>query len=174
LVEPPEGLPPVDHEYYVMQGDFYTQGATGDRGLQPFDMQKAIDERPTYVLFNGAEGSLTAGNALHARAGETVRLFVGNGGPNLTSSFHVIGEVFDRAWLGGNTTAVESNLQTATVAPGGSVIVEFKVNVPGTFVMVDHALARAFNRGALAQLKVSGEEDKAIYSGKIRDEVYLP
>jgi nitrite reductase (NO-forming) len=174
LVEPKAGFPKVDHEYYVMQGEFYTKGKNGDVGEQAFSMEKAIDEKPEYIVFNGSVGSMLGNTALEAKAGETVRLFVGNGGPNLTSSFHVIGEVFDRAWLGGNTTAIESNLQTATVAPGGSVIVEFKVNVPGTFVMVDHALARAFNRGALAQLKVSGEEDKSIYSGKIRDEVYLP
>jgi nitrite reductase (NO-forming) len=86
----------------------------------------------------------------------------------------VIGEIFDRAWVGGNTSVIETNLQTTTVAPGGSAIVDLTVNVPGTFVLVDHALSRAFNRGALAQLKVSGDEDKTIYSGKIRDEVYLP
>src|SRR6185437_4880018 len=96
LVEPPEGLPKVDHEYYVMQGDFYTLGKYREKGHQGFDMDRAIDERPTYVLFNGREGSLTGDNALKAKVGESVRLFVGNGGPNLISSFHVIGEIFDR------------------------------------------------------------------------------
>ena len=174
LVEPKEGFPKVDHEYYVMQGEFYTKGKYGEVGEQPFSMEKAIDERPEYIVFNGAVGSTLADKALEAKVGETVRLFVGNGGPNLTSSFHVIGEVFDRAWVGGNTSVVETNLQTATVAPGGSAIVDFTVKVPGTFVLVDHALSRAFNRGALAQLKVTGDEDKSVYSGKIRDEVYLP
>jgi nitrite reductase (NO-forming) len=174
LVEPKGGFPKVDHEYYVMQGEFYTKGKNGEVGEQPFSMEKAIDERPEYIVFNGSVGSTLGNTALEAKVGETVRLFVGNGGPNLTSSFHVIGEVFDRAWVGGNTSVIETNLQTATVAPGGSAIVDLTVNVPGTFVLVDHALSRAFNRGALAQLKVSGEEDKSIYSGKIRDEVYLP
>jgi|SRR5579872_465837 len=174
LVEPKAGFPKVDHEYYVMQGEFYTKGKNGEVGEQPFSMEKAIDEKPEYIVFNGSVGSTLGNTALQAKVGETVRLFVGNGGPNLTSSFHVIGEVFDRAWVGGSTSVIETNLQTATVAPGGSAIVDLTVNVPGTFVLVDHALSRAFNRGALAQLKVSGEEDKSVYSGKIRDEVYLP
>ena len=103
LVEPPEGLPPVDREYYVMQGDWYTTGKYREKGHQPFDMEKAIDENPTYVLFNGAEGALTGDKALKANTGETVRLFVGNGGPNLVSSFHVIGEIFDKVWFEGGT-----------------------------------------------------------------------
>lgn len=173
-VEPKEGLPRVDHEYYVMQGEFYTKGKNGQAGLQPFSMAKAIDEKPEYVVFNGAVGSLVGDTALTAKAGETVRLFVGNGGPDLTSSFHVIGEIFDRVWLWGNLTDPLSHVQTVSIPPGDAAIVDFKVNVPGTFILVDHALTRAFNRGALAQLKVDGEEDKTIYSGKIRDEVYLP
>ena len=96
LVEPKDGLPKVDREYYVMQGDFYTKGANGQAGLQPFSMVKAIDERPDYVVFNGAVGALAGDKALPAKVGETVRLYFGVGGPNLTSSFHVIGEIFDR------------------------------------------------------------------------------
>jgi nitrite reductase (NO-forming) len=94
LVEPPEGMPKVDREYYVVQGDFYTAGKYREKGHQAFDMQKGIDENPTYVLFNGAEGSMTGDKALQAKVGETVRLYVGNGGPNLVSSFHVIGDIF--------------------------------------------------------------------------------
>jgi nitrite reductase (NO-forming) len=103
LVEPPEGLPKVDREYYVMQGDFYTTGKYREKGLQPFDMEKAIDEKPTYVLFNGAEGALTGEKALAAKTGEKIRLFVGNGGPNLVSSFHVIGAIFDKVRFEGGT-----------------------------------------------------------------------
>lgn len=164
LVEPPGGLPQVDREYYVMQGDFYTVGAHGDRGLQSFDEEKAVSEKPTYVVFNGAEGSLMDERALTARVGETVRLFVGNGGPNLTSSFHVIGEIFDRVYSEGGTS-VRENVQTTSIPPGGAAIVEFKVEVPGTYALVDHALFRAFNKGALGQLEVLGPEAPAIYSG---------
>ena len=172
LVEPPEGLSPVDHEYYVMQGDFYTTGKYRQKGLQPFDMEKAIDENPTYVLFNGKEGALTGDNALAAKTNEKVRLFVGNGGPNLVSSFHVIGEIFDKVQPEGGTVA-QHNVQTTLIPSGGAATVEFHTDVPGSYVLVDHSIFRAFNKGALGILKVDGPEDKSIYSGKEVDSVYL-
>ncbi|WP_074409476.1 MULTISPECIES: copper-containing nitrite reductase [Aquimarina] len=173
LVEPEEGLPPVDKEYYVMQGDFYTKGENGDRGLQPFDMKKAVDEDADYVVFNGKVGSLTGDNAITANVGETVRLYVGNGGPNLVSSFHVIGEIFDVVRVEGGDL-INTNVQTTLVPAGGAAIVEFKVDVPGTFILVDHSIFRAFNKGALGMLKVQGEENKKIYSGKEEEGVYQP
>jgi nitrite reductase (NO-forming) len=165
-------LAPVDHEYYVMQGDFYTVGKYREKGLQPFDMQKAIDEKPTYVVFNGSENSLVGDRALTAKVGERVRLFIGNGGPNLVSSFHVIGEIFDRVWYEGGTHYQE-NVQTTIIPSGGAAIAEFHTIVPGSFVMVDHSIFRAFNKGALAILKVDGPDNKAVYSGKEIDSVYL-
>jgi nitrite reductase (NO-forming) len=173
LVEPKEGLPPVDHEYYIMQGEFYTTGAYGEEGLQGFDMNKATDERPPYVVFNGAVGSLVGDKALTAKAGEKIRLYVGNGGPNLTSSFHVIGEIFDTVYQEGGTVPTQHNVQTTVIPAGGAAIVEFSVEVPGTYVLVDHALFRAFNKGALAMLKVEGQPNTALYSGKEVDAVYL-
>src|SRR5690348_8435475 len=172
LVEPPEGLAPVDHEYYVMQGDFYTVGKYREKGVQPFDMQKAIDEKPTYVVFNGSEGALVGDRALTAKVGERVRLFIGNGGPNLVSSFHVIGEIFDRVWYEGGVH-YQQNVQTTLIPAGGAAIAEFHTIVPGSFVMVDHSIFRAFNKGALAILKVNGPENKLVYSGKEVDSVYL-
>ena len=172
LVEPPQGLPPVDHEYYVMQGDFYTTGKYREKGHQPFDMEKAIDERPTYVLFNGQEGSLTGDKALTAKVGDKVRLFVGNGGPNLVSSFHVIGEIFDKVWYEGGTHFQE-NVQTTLIPSGGAAIMEFHLEVPGSYVLVDHSIFRAFNKGALAILKAEGAENKALYSGKEVDAMYI-
>ena len=172
LIEPPGGLPKVDKEYYVMQGDFYTTGKYREKGLQPFDMQKAIDENATYVLFNGSEGAMTGDKAIKAKVGETVRLYVGNGGPNLVSSFHVIGEIFDKVWFEGGTRFQE-NVQTTLIPAGGAAMMEFSLEVPGSYVIVDHSIFRAFNKGALAILKVEGAENKAIYSGKEVDEVYL-
>jgi nitrite reductase (NO-forming) len=162
----------VDREYYVMQGDFYTTGKYREKGHQPFDMEKAIEEHPTYVLFNGMEGALTGDKALKANTGETVRLFVGNGGPNLVSSFHVIGEIFDKVWFEGGTRFQE-NVQTTLIPSGGAAIMDFHVEVPGSYVLVDHSIFRAFNKGALAILKADGEERKDIYSGKEVDAVYL-
>ncbi len=173
LVEPKEGLPKVDREYYVMQGDFYTKGGYGEKGLQPFDMDKAVAENPDYVVFNGSVGALTGENALKAKVGETVRLFVGNGGPNLISSFHVIGEIFDKVNVEGGT-AENHNVQTTLIPSGGAAITEFKTDVPGEYVLVDHSIFRAFNKGALGILQVDGKEDKRIYSGKTRESVYLP
>lgn len=173
LVEPAEGLPKVDHEYYVMQGDFYTRGGYGEEGLQPFSMQKALREEADYVLFNGRVGSLVGDNAITAKVGETVRLFIGNGGPNLVSSFHVIGEIFDLAYTEAGKTP-NRNVQTTLVPAGGAAMVQFKCQVPGTYILVDHSIFRAFNKGALGMLKVSGKKDKEIYSGRQDDRVYLP
>lgn len=173
LVEPEEGLPPVDKEYYIMQGDFYTKGKTGDRGLQPFDMEKAMREEADYVVFNGNTNSMVGKNAITAKAGETIRLFVGNGGPNLVSSFHVIGEIFDKVHVEGGDL-INKNVQTTLIPAGGAAIVEFKVNVPGNYVLLDHSVFRAFNKGALAQLQVSGEENLKVFSGELREGVYQP
>ncbi len=173
LVEPEGGLPKVDKEYYVMQGDFYTKGKNGAPGLQPFDMQKAIDENPDYVVFNGSSGALTGDNALTANVGETVRLFVGNGGPNLVSSFHVIGEIFDHVHIEGGDL-INKNVQTTLIPAGGAAIVDFKVEVPGTLIIVDHSIFRTFNKGALGMLIVSGDENKQIYSGKQQEGIYHP
>lgn len=173
LVEPKEGLPKVDKEFYVMQGDFYTEGNYGESGLQAFDMNKAIKEQPDYVVFNGRVGSLTGENTLKATAGETVRLFVGNGGPNLVSSFHVIGEVFDNVYMEGGSLK-NHDIQTTLVPAGGSAITEFKVEVPGDFILVDHSIFRAFNKGALGILAVDGKENELIYSGKTEPGIYQP
>lgn len=173
LVEPKEGLPRVDREYYVMQGEFYTTGQYGEEGLQQFDMAKAVDERPSYVVFNGAVGSLAGDKAITAKVGEKIRFFIGNGGPNLVSSFHVIGEIFDAVYQEGGTTPTQRNVQTTLIPAGGSAIVEFHVDVPGTYILVDHSIFRAFNKGALGMLKVDGPQNMLVYSGKEVDATYL-
>ena len=117
-------------------------------------------------------GALIGDKALKAKVGQNVRLFVGNGGPNLVSSFHVIGEIFDKVWFEGGSKSQE-NVQTTLVPAGGAVIAEFHTEVPGTYVIVDHSLFRAFNKGALGMLKIEGPENKAIYSGKEVDSTYL-
>jgi len=165
LIEPEGGLPPVDKEFYIMQGDFYTKGKFGEKGFQEFDMEKAIAEHPDYVVFNGNTGALVGDNELNVNVGETVRLFVGNGGPNLSSSFHVIGEIFDKVYVEGGSV-INENVQTTMIPAGGAVIVEFKANVPGDLVIVDHAIFRAFNKGALGKIKVSGKDNPTVYSVK--------
>jgi nitrite reductase (NO-forming) len=165
LVEPEKGLPRVDREYYVMQGEFYTKGKTRAPGLQVIDPAKLSAERPEYVVFNGRMGALLGDAAVKANVGETVRLFVGNGGPNLISSFHVIGEIFDTVYtegaLGGGTPA--RNVQTTLVPAGGAAIVEMTVQVPGRFLLVDHSIVRAMEKGALGMLEVKGAEQPGIF-----------
>ncbi|AHW76392.1 nitrite reductase [Neisseria meningitidis] len=171
LVEPKEGLPKVDKEFYIVQGDFYTKGKKGAQGLQPFDMDKAVAEQPEYVVFNGHVGAIAGDNALKAKAGETVRMYVGNGGPNLVSSFHVIGEIFDKVYVEGGKL-INENVQNTIVPAGGSAIVEFKVDIPGSYTLVDHSIFRAFNKGALGQLKVEGAENPEIMTQKLSDTAY--
>jgi nitrite reductase (NO-forming) len=171
-VEPESGWPATDREYYVMQGEVYTHGAFHEPGLQPFDMDRAIREDAPYVVFNGRDGALVGDRALTASVGERVRLFVGNAGPNLTSSFHVIGEIFDTVYPESAREPLH-DVQTTLIPAGGSAMTEFRVEVPGTFVLVDHSIFRAFNKGTLAMLKVSGAENARIYSGQEIDEVYL-
>ena len=172
LVEPAGGLAPARREYYLMLGEFYTDGAFGEPGTRAFSWEKALAETPDYVVFNGAVGSLTGERALVASVGETVRLYVGNGGPNLTASFHISGETFDRVYLGGSSQPL-TNVETVPLPPGSAAIVEFTVDVPGTYPIADHALFRAFNKGALGTLRVDGPPAPALYAGRTGDEVYL-
>lgn len=162
LVEPREGLPKVDKEFYVMQGDLYTSHAFGTKGHHEFDHGKAADEQPTYYTFNGAVGALTKEHRMAAKVGETVRVFFGVGGPNKVSSFHVIGEIFDRVYSEGSTDTVKANVQTTLVPAGGATIVEFKVQYPGKYLLVDHALSRAA-KGLAGALEVTGKADDAVY-----------
>jgi nitrite reductase (NO-forming) len=166
LVEPKEGMKPVDREYYVMQSEFYTTGKFMEKGHWDFDMDRAMAENPSYVLFNGHTNALMGDNAIEAEVGETIRLFVGNGGPNLVSSFHVIGAVLDNVYSEGGTTA-NHNVQTTLVPAGGSAITEFRANVPGELILVDHSIFRAFNKGALGMLTVTGQDDLGIFSGQL-------
>ena len=164
LVEPEDGLPPVDREFYVMQGEIYTEEAFGSSGLLTESYDKLLNERPEYIVFNGHVGALTEHFPLQANVGETVRIFFGVGGPNLTSSFHVIGEIFDRVYQHASLTSPPlTDVQTVSVAPGGAVMVEFKCEVPGRYVLVDHALSRA-ERGLAGYLIVEGEEQPDIFA----------
>lgn len=162
LVEPKGGLPKVDREYYVMQGEIYTEEEFGTSGQLTESLDKLLDEEPEYYVFNGAVGALQ-GKPLKAEVGETVRIFFGVGGPNKTSSFHIVGEIFDKVYpIGSVSTKVVNDVQTVTVGPGSAVVVDFKVEVPGDFILVDHALSRA-ERGLAGTLHVEGPENPEIF-----------
>jgi nitrite reductase (NO-forming) len=162
LVEPEGGLPQVGREFYVMQGELYTAQPFGTQGTQEMDWEKLISERPEYFLFNGAVGALTRMHPLRARPGETVRIFFGVGGPNFTSSFHIIGEIFDHVYEGASIgPAPLTGVQTVSVPPGGATIVDFKIARAGQFTLVDHALSR-LERGLAGFLIVEGPHDDSI------------
>lgn len=162
VVEPRGGLPKVDREFYVMQGDWYTTGKLGDTGHQEFSETKALAEQPEYLTFNGRTDALTNISPLKAKAGENIRLYFGVGGPNVGSNFHIIGEIFDKVFTGSPNTFI-TNEETWYVPPGSVSAFEFKVDVPGTYVLVDHALYRAA-KGALGLLTAEGPHDNSIYS----------
>jgi len=150
-----------------MQGEIYTDAPFGQHGSQEFSVEKLLNERPEYFVFNGSVGAITKLHPLHAKVGETVRMYFGVGGPNFTSAFHVIGEMFDRVYnLGGVLSPPLQGIQTVTVPPGGAVITEFKLEVPGNYTIVDHALARA-ERGLAGMLIVDGEPNPDIYNGVV-------
>jgi nitrite reductase (NO-forming) len=167
LVEPEGGLPPVDREYYVMQGEIYTAEPLNQKGVTTFSQEKLLDESPEYVVFNSSVGALTQEHPLHANVGETVRIFFGVGGPNLTSSFHVIGEIFDRVYDQASLTAAPlTDVQTTIVPTGGAAMVEFRVEVPGRYILVDHSLSR-LERGLAGFLMVEGADAPEIFSGEM-------
>jgi len=165
LIEPEEGLPKVDREFYVMQGEIYSSLPFGSKGALTFDGKKMSNETPDYFVFNGAVGSLGLASdkySLKAKTGETIRIFFGIGGPNFTSSFHVIGEIFDRVYpFASLTSAPLTDVQTISTPPGGATVVEFKVDVPGTYLLVDHALRR-LERGLIGYLVVEGPDNPDI------------
>ena len=163
VVEPEDGLPEVDREFYVMQGEIYTEEEFGTPGHLTESIDKLLDEEPEYYVFNGTVGAITGDNAIEARVGETMRIYFGVGGPNKTSSFHVIGEIFDKVYTHGSLTSPASeDVQTVTVAPGGATVVDLTFDVPGRYIIVDHALSR-MERGLVAQIAVEGPADSTIF-----------
>lgn len=167
VVEPYKGLSKVDREYYLVQSEFYTDNPYGKKGLHGFSQEKALMEFPEYVVFNGRVGSTVDTRSLVSNVGEKVRMFVGNIGPNLVSSFHIIGIVFDKVYIEGGSLC-NKDVQTTVIPAGGAVMVEFETKIPGNFVLVDHSIFRAFNKGCVGILKVIGQEDKEIFAEKAK------
>lgn len=170
LVEPEGGLPPVDREFYVMQGELYTAQPFGTPGALTDDTTKLLNENPEYFVFNGASMGLASdAHSLKAKTGETVRIYFGVGGPNFTSSFHVIGEIFDRVFDQASLTSNPlTDVQTTLVPPGGATMVEFKLEVPGRYILVDHALSR-LQRGLAGFLMVEGDPNPSVFDGTPTD-----
>ncbi|QPJ65035.1 MAG: nitrite reductase, copper-containing [Candidatus Nitrohelix vancouverensis] len=160
LIEPEGGLPPADKEYYVFESEFYTNGA---EGVQGFDINKGLAEHPDFVVFNGRVGGLMGDNVLTAKVGEKVRLYFGNIGPNGISSFHIIGEIFDTVYVEGALGGLKNHgVQTTLIPSAGATIVEFVVDAPGDYTLVDHSIFRVA-KGAIGVLEVEGEENPEVF-----------
>lgn len=168
LVEPEDGLPPVDREYYFMQGEIYSKQGAGHEGFHHFSMEKMLMEYADYVVFNGKPAAITGDRSPRFKVGETVRLFIGNGGVSYVSSFHVIGEVFDRVYPEGSFSTVYKDVQTTIIPAGGAAIVEFGTEVPAHYILVDHALSR-LERGLVAVIISEGEGEESVY-----EEITIP
>lgn len=150
-----------------MQGEFYTTGTLGKQGLQIFDSRALLDGNPQYIVFNGKTQALTVDN-MQVQVGQKVRIFFGNGGVNLISSFHVIGEIFDYVWQEASLTSTPlTDVQTTLVPAGGATVVDFTPQVPGNYVLVDHALSRV-ERGAWGVLRITGPENKDVFNGLVQ------
>ncbi len=161
VVEPPGGFPKVDREFYVIEGDFYLKGDPSEAGVHQAAVDKIANETSDFVVFNGSAGALGKDHPLKAKVGETVRIFFGNAGPNAVSSFHVIGEIFDKVYPEGASEAL-SNIQSTLVPAGGAAIVEFKAEVPGRYILVDHSLGR-LQKGAAGFLDIEGPPNPRIF-----------
>ncbi len=163
LVEPARGMPPVDREFYVMQSEFYTKDTPADAKVLEYSHERALDERPRFVVFNGNAGALRFQDALHARTGERVRIYFGNAGPDLISSFHIIGTVMDKVYRDGSLSDLPARgLQTTLVTPGAAAVVEFTPIMPGVYTFLDHSAAHS-EKGAMGDLDVSGPARADVY-----------
>lgn len=161
LVEPAEGMPHADKEFYVVQSEIYTND--GEPGHKTLSLDRAEKMDPQYVVFNGSVGSLLKDKAPHVQEDQVVRVYVGNAGPNLISSFHIIGQIFDRVYREGDLISPPAQgLQTTLIPAGGSSVVEFTPRVRGTFLLVDHAIFR-LHHGAVASLVVDGPQQAEVF-----------
>ncbi|MEO5985459.1 MAG: plastocyanin/azurin family copper-binding protein [Candidatus Limnocylindria bacterium] len=162
LVDPAEPLPEVEHELYMVQSEYYTTQAAS--GTVTTDRASVTDEAPEFVVFNGAVGSLTGDNAPRMQVGETMRIYFVNAGLNLDSNFHAIGSHWDAVYPEGATlNSPIRGSQTTLVPAGGGVVVDLIAQVPQTVVLVDHALARAFDKGAIGQIVIEGDANPEIF-----------
>jgi nitrite reductase (NO-forming) len=167
VVEPEAGLPHVDREFYIGQNETYTKKRPGSpSGPREFDDERLLNESATYVMFNGAYNALTAKRfgAMKAKVGETVRVFMVNGGPNLLSSLHPIGNIWSRVWIMGAFAMPPMHfLQSVPVPPGNAIVADMELPVPQTIKIVDHAMTRATSKGAMAEIEVTGEPNPEVF-----------
>ncbi|MEP6609803.1 MAG: multicopper oxidase domain-containing protein [Burkholderiaceae bacterium] len=164
IVEPRGGYPTkVDREYAILQSEFYTKPDPQRRKvdgapLYVLDGDRVRSKAPTYTVFNGRHNGFVE-KPLLSKPGERVRLFVMNVGPSNTSSFHVVGTIFDRVWIDGNPDNQLRGMQTVLLGSSSGAIVEFMVPEAGSYVMVDHHFANA-SQGAIGLIAAGGKPEE--------------
>ncbi len=165
VVEPKEGYPTkVDREYMVIQSEFYIKPdpvghKVNGAPLYVLDTERLKASQPTYTVFNGKHNGMVK-QPLTAKPGERVRLFVLNVGPSKTSSFHVVGTIFDRVWMEGNPQNQMRGMQTVLLGSSNSAIVEMVIPETGSYIMVDHHFANA-SQGAIGLISTAGTKKPA-------------
>lgn len=165
IVDPATPLPEVDHEWAVMQSEWYL-GEADENGVSGLDREALKNENPSHVTFNGSTDALTGENALKMKTGERARIYFVNEGLNLSSNFHPIGSHWDLVYPEAATHESNSRIygsQTTLVPAGGGVVAEFVGQVPSTIILVDHALTRTFYKGAIGLVQVEGPENHEIF-----------
>jgi nitrite reductase (NO-forming) len=164
VVSPRDGFPTdrdVKREYVVVQSEFYLKEGPGD--LYVLDFDAAARKAPSHVVFNGHVAGLTD-RPLEANAGERVRLYLHNVGPNDQASSHVIGAIFDRVFYEGNPLNDWRGMQTVSLGASNGAVVEFIAPEEGDYVLVDHEFADA-QKGAIGHIRVrsrTGETTRKI------------
>jgi nitrite reductase (NO-forming) len=157
IVDPAGGWPTkVDKEFVLVQSDFYPRGSATDSTVMEGDWEAMQQADPTYVVFNGQAFQYTR-EPLKVDVGDRVRLFVMNAGPSIRSDFHVVGNIFERVYPGGNPQQVIEGVQTWQVPAGGGAVMELEFAAgqagEGSYAFVTHAFADA-NKGAVGTIQV--------------------
>jgi nitrite reductase (NO-forming) len=166
IAEPRDGYPThADREYAVIQSEFYTKPDPDKRKvdgapLYVLDGARVRSKAPTYTVFGG-QYNRYVDHPLIAKPGERVRLFVLNVGPSNTSSFHVVGTIFDRVWMDGNPDNQFRGMQTVLLGSSSSAIVEFVIPEAGGYTMVDHHFANA-SQGAVGVIDAGGKGEAGV------------
>lgn len=165
IVDPEEPLHEVDHEWGIVQSEWYVTEPDAD-GLAAHDQDALFDEEPRFVTFNGRTDGLVGENGLSMNVGERARIYFVNAGINLISSFHPIGSHWDLVYSEGATHAANSVIrgsQTTLIPAGGGSVTELDALVPSTLILVDHALVRTFYKGAIGTIEITGDAQPELF-----------
>jgi nitrite reductase (NO-forming) len=151
VVDPAKPLPKADNEYVLVASEWYLNN-DGVSKPAALSMEKARAMMPDWTTFNGYANQYVT-HPLTADPGETTRFYVVAAGPTLDTDFHVVGTIFDRAWVNGDMTHFQRGVQTVAVPAGGGAVFDVKIDQEGLYPFVSHAFAHV-DLGQVGLLKV--------------------